>query len=293
MYQTLTDNPDSANQTFGLTMINEAQRLMLGDLPWPFLEKTATATTVSGTQAYTLPGDLRRLISCYILVGNIRYTPEEVSSYDDWNRLNAAENIQNNTVTSYFIIGNQINFWPTPNSNTSTIVYDYVQLVKDISVADYTTGTVTTATTGSATITGSGTSWTAGMVGKYINITAGNAANLGDGLWYKIASVNSTTSITLSAVYKGVSIAGGSAAYTIGDCMIIPEAYQQGPVYYAAAEYWRKQNDEARADRYEQKYDLILDRMKNEEGTKSASVVIDDNTQNLMVNPNLNKSSIG
>ena len=265
---------------------------MLGDLPWPFLQTTTTASTVAAQQTYTLPGNLARLINVYILVGTVRYTPTEVTSYDDWNRIQAANNIQSDNVTYYFQQGNSIQFWPTPASSSNTIYYEYLQAVKDISIADYTTGTITTATNGSAAIVGSGTSWSAGMVGKYLRITSTNAANVGDGLWYKIASVGSATTLTLSAVYTGVSIAAGSAAYIIGDVMAIPEKYQTGPVYYAASQYWRKEVDgDSKADRFEQQFNEILTRMKREEGTKGTSVVVDDNTDLSVINPNLNKSA--
>lgn len=288
LYATLTDNNSSANLTFGDTMINEGIRAMLSKLPWPFLEKNAPATTVSGTQGYTLPADLSRLISVYITVGTIQYIPTEVTSADDWERLNAATGIQSDAVSNYFVIGNTIKFWPTPASSGSTITYDYTQLTRDLNTADYTTGTITTATTGSATITGSGTSWTSGMAGSYLRITSSNAANAGDGLWYKISSVDSATQITLAAVYKGASIAAGSAAYTIGNCSIIPERYQTGPVYYAAAEYWRKQGMDSRADRMEAKFSAILELMIDEEGTKGSSVVVDTGSGFVVpINPNL------
>lgn len=288
LYQTLTNNTQAANQTFGATMINEGVRVMLSDLPWPFLETTATAATTASTQTYTLPGNLSRLIEVYITVGSYKYTPTEVTSADDWAKLNNPASVESDAVTNYYVIGNQIQFWPTPASSSNTITYHFVQANKDMSVADYTTGTITTATNASASVVGSGTSWTAGMVGKYLRITAGNAANLGDGLWYKISAVGSATAITLSAVYTGVSISGGTANYTISDCSLVPERYQIGPVYYAAAEYFRRNGDSGNADRYERLFLDTLDRMKREEGTKGTSVVVDSGgIGSLPINPNL------
>ena len=268
---------------------------MLGDIPWPFLQTTTTALTVSGTQAYVLPGNMARLVDVYILVGTIRYTPTEVTSFDDWNRLNAANNIQSDTVTYYFIQGNQILFWPTPSSSSNTITYEFLQSGRDISVADYTTGKIAAVTNGSATVTGGtagdATSWTAGMAGKYIRITSTSADKTGDGLWYKIASVTNSNTLVLSAVYTGTTFSAGSVAYTIGDVSLIPEKYQIGPVYYATAQYWRKENDPGRADRFEAQFNETLVRMKREEGTKGTSVVVDDNTTLALINPNLNKSA--
>lgn len=287
LYGQLTDNDETANLSFGDVMINEGIRAMLSKMPWPFLEKTTTATTVSGTQSYVLPGDMARLINVYITVGTIKYAPIEVTSADDWASVNNPVGIQSDTCSYYYILGNTIQFWPIPATTSNVITYDYVQQTRDLNAADYTTGSILTATNGSASIVGSGTTWAAGMVGSYIRITSGNAANLGDGLWYKIASVGSATTLTLTAVYTGVSIAAGSAAYTIGNVSLIPEKFQIGPVYYAVAEYWRKQNDESRADRFEAKYNDILTLMIEEEGTKGSSAVIDNGGRQTPINTNL------
>jgi len=78
---------------------------------------------------------------------------------------------------------------------------------------DYTTGTVTVAVTTGA-VTGSGTTFTSGMVGKGFQATGHSA-------WYRVKSFASTTSIVIeddsddeTSAYTGGAIAGGTA-YTI------------------------------------------------------------------------------
>ncbi len=291
LYGNLTDNASSTNLSFGDIMINEGIDVMLGHIPWPFLEKQATEATVATQQSYSMPGDMYRLISTYIQVGTYKYVPTQVTSWDDWNRINNPTGVQSDNVSFFFTVGNTIHYWPIPATTDNEITFQYLKANKGISVADYTTGTIVTATNGSKTLTGSGTSWTAGMAGKWIRITAGNAANLGDGLWYEIASVDSGTQITLSQEYMGTSIVAGSAAYTMGDVSLIPEKYQMGPVYYAAAEYWRKNKDNGAADRFEQKFNDIVERMKLDYGTKTSDVVVDNNLDVNIINPNLNKSA--
>src|SRR3990172_4616784 len=72
-------------------------------------------------------------------------------------------------------------------------------------VAPYETGTVT-ATNGSKTITGSGTTFTAAMVGRKIRVEDENA-------YYRIAAFVSTTEVTLEAAYQGTRQSG--ADYSI------------------------------------------------------------------------------
>lgn len=287
LYGYLTDNAETANLTFGDIMINEGVKTMLSKLPWPFLEKIATDETVGAQQTYMLPGDCARLIAVAVTVGNYTYLASEVTSADDWFQVNNPTNVQSDPLVNYYLVGKTVQFWPIPATDGNTITYHYIQQVRDMNTADYTTGTILTATQGSAVITGTATSWTAGMAGSYLRITSSNSANKGDGIWYQIQSVDSATQITLEAPYVGTSISAGAAAYTIGNCSLVPEKFQTGPVYYAAAEYWRKQGNDSRADRFEQKYSEILDLMIEEEGTKSTSVVVSDGTPRAFINPNL------
>ena len=85
-------------------------------------------------------------------------------------------------------------------------------------IAEYTTGTVT-ATNASTTITGSGTTFTSGMVGRKIRIA--------DGEYYTVATYSSATSITIDVAYAGSTTSG--ATYSIyqdaydlpSDCMSV------------------------------------------------------------------------
>ena len=67
-------------------------------------------------------------------------------------------------------------------------------------IAPYTTGTVT-ATNGSKTITGSGTTFTAAMVSRKIRMGSENA-------YYRIAAYVSATEVTLEVPYQGTTASG-------------------------------------------------------------------------------------
>lgn len=288
-FGTLSNNTSTSNLTFGDSMINEGIRMMLGIMPWPFLEKSTTATTVAGTQFYNIPSDVEKVISVTVNVGTYKYRPTQVSSLDEWDLVNSPTGVQSGNPSYYFIFNGQIGIWPIPSSNGNTITINYQRIVRDLSVADNTTGTIVSIANGGTAVVGSGTSFTTLMAGKYIRITHNGSANTGDGLWYPIASVASSTSLTLGLPYLGTSISAGSAAFTIGDCMIIPERYQMGPVYYATAEYYRKNDEESKADRYEQKYMTLTHQMEADAGIKTTDTVIDPGfNERTIINPNLN-----
>jgi hypothetical protein len=204
-----------------------------------------------------------------------------------WDRLNQS------TFTSdipeyYFVFDGQIGLWPTPASSSNVLTIIVTLQHKKLSIADYTTGNILTATAGSPSIVGTATSWALSMAGRYLEITESDTANKGDGEIYEISSAPSTTTITLVKNYNGTSIATGAAAYTIGQCSIIPEAYRDVPILGAIVLYYKTikpETDLASAfkDEYLDRYnEMIVDY-----GQKSTSPVLDDGGIDDLINPNL------
>ena len=85
-------------------------------------------------------------------------------------------------------------------------------------MSQYKTGTVT-VTNNSPTVTGTNTLWLA-------NVTAGDSFTVaGDGVVYDVGSVNTDTSITLSAPYAGTTASG--AVYAIGTGFTVPDSFPE------------------------------------------------------------------
>lgn len=293
LYEKFTNSSESANETFGATMINEGIRMMMGNIDWPFLETNTTIDTVDGQQFYQIPANVSKVLNVTIEVGDYTYRPLQVYSRDDWDALNSTVNVEGDTTSYFYIFDGKIGLWTIPATDGNTITINYLEQVRDISVADYTTGTITSIANGGTTVEGNGTSWTANMAGKYIRITHTNEANTGDGIWYKIASVTDGDTLELEDPYLGTAISGGTANYIIGDVMIIPENYQLGPVYYAASEYWRMNGDPNRADRFQQMYELLMQQMRDDEGKKTTNPSVDDGYGSIgQINPNLAPQNI-
>jgi hypothetical protein len=291
LYSKFTNNDGSTNLTLGDTLLNENIRKVLGAVSWPFLEYERTYTTVADQQFYDLPADLDKLIDVTITVGTIIYRPLQVASWDDWREYNSTTGVTSDNPSYFFVKtgadGPQVGFWPIPATSGNTITIVYQKLYRDMTKSDYEVGTITTVTNGGTTITGSGSSWDASMAGRWIRIDYGGA-NSGDGIWYQIESVTSATELELSRPYLGTAIAAGSATYTIGDVMPIPEKYQMLPIYGAANDYWMMESDPSRADRFLNMYDTLMQQMKDEEGKKTTSPVLDVYENTPYINPNLN-----
>lgn len=112
-----------------------------------------------------------------------------------------------------------------------------------------------TADVANGSFTFQSVSWNASMVGEYIQIAATTSANGGDGFWYQIAAVPTSTTLTLSKPYEGTAVTSACLSYTIGEVSVVPEAYEMAILYRSTALYWQGQDDLQRAKMYWVMYD--------------------------------------
>lgn len=102
------------------------------------------------------------------------------------------------------------NFLDHTVSNGTLLLVDdsnRIQKYRGSTNANYTTGTIS-VTNGSATVTGSGTSWN-----TTTNAEADEYIQLPDSKWYKITAIAGDTSLTIEVDYQGSTVSGQS--YTI------------------------------------------------------------------------------
>lgn len=287
LYQTLTNNTDAANLSLGAELMNDSYRRVCSDRDWDFLQKSANISSVSGTQFYYLPYDYSSLIDCFMTIGSTTYIPKECPTREMWDMLNQQTTFQSNFPEFFFIYNGQIGFYPIPSTSTvNGITVNYRRTVTDLSIADYTTGTIA-ATNGSTTITGSGTTWTSPMIGRFLRITASNtAASAGDEVWYEITAVASATSATIRKAYNGTTMSGG--AYIIGQIPALPEPYQDMPIYDAASIFYTSINPDAtRAKLFRERFDTLFTKLSQDHGTKTQDPIIHDIDMGPIQNPNL------
>lgn len=262
-YKVLTKNTTTANTTFGNTLINDSIRticnLQGGKLR--FLESTKDMATVAGQEAYKIPNGFRKLIDLWVYSDSTGsstatiYTPEMVFDPTKWKRILQYRLGSSDTPYFAYVENQSYKLQPIPATTGNLIRLRGRLEVANLTKADYTTGTITTIANGGTAVTGSGTSWNASMIGEYIQIAQTTSANGGDGMWYQISAVGSTTTLTLSKPYEGTAITAGSATYTIGEVPVVPSAYQPAILWRAVAIYWQQQQDLTRAKQYWMQYD--------------------------------------
>jgi hypothetical protein len=286
LFGTFTKNTATANLTFGDQMMNDAHRHICSMKDWYFLHRTRTMTTTAATQFKPLPYDVDQVESVYVTISTKRYTPKLITSREQWDLLNVIS-VTSDIPTYAFVYNGELGLWPIPSTSSNVITVNAKVRVIDLSIADYTTGNVSAIANGAVAMTGSGTSWTERMGGRWIRLTTSNTANTGDGVWYEVSGVASSTALTLVRSYGGTTIAAGSAAYTLGQAWLLPEVFQDLPVYYAAAAYWLKESDAKRASGFQELYDQKLKSLKEQYTAPITDLVVDDGINRQIINPNL------
>lgn len=263
---------DTAEDSLLSLMMNTGYKEVLAELGRPVTEKTKTTVTVANQQGYQMPADFNWLKSFKVTVGSTIYTPTEEESQEQWDYLNQ-QNRSGNVPEVIFVRprfgfgGTEVQVYPVPSTagNVVTVVYEAID--KDLSVAKYTTGTVA-LTNGSATVTGTATTFTRAMVGRYFQVTDAD----GDGLWYKVSAFNSATSLTLENYYQGTT--DSSNNYQIAEAFGLPEDLHMLPIYYAIWHYALFRRDKTRADEYGAYYTGGLLDAKRRYGTKARGNII-------------------
>jgi len=201
-----------------------------------------TTLTVAEQQRYHYPPNIYPPISsATIEIGGITYPLDIVHSQRQWDELNQIS-YSGMIIPQYiFPMRDHFEIWPIPQEDGNTITLIASMLDRDMTAEDYTTGTVT-VTNNSATVVGSGTTWTASMVGRWFKANS-------DQYWYRIASFTDTTHITLETVFEGSTLIGDT--YVIGEIPEIPPELCAVIPYGVAADFYAgPRHDPATAQAY-------------------------------------------
>lgn len=223
---TETDSTDSDVADYLKRALNRSYRDIQAELDNFTTQITRTTSTVDGQQYYHLPPDCVTLENVTITISSVDYVLRPVHSQNFWDEINALTFSGSAFRRYFFQRRDDFGIWPEPQ-DAYTMYLTFQPRHKDLGTADYTTGTVT-VTNDDATVTGSGTTFTQAMVGRWF-------ATDDDGMWYRIASYTDGTNIELENVFQGTTAAG--ASYTIGESPEIPpELHEILP--WGAARLW-------------------------------------------------------
>lgn len=280
-YQTdfgvLTGNTSTANLSLGMTLVNDSLRYLTSK--FYLNERTYTTTTVAQQQFYNLPPQVKELINLTVTIGSVKWIPNVCPTRDYWDSLNVITFYQD-FPSFFFVYNGQVGIFPIPASAGNTIEMHYKVRIKDLTQADYTTGTVS-IDQNTTTLTGAGTTFIKNMEDRWIRISEPT----GDGNWYQIKTFTDATHLELYNNYTGPTVAGGT--YTIGEMPIMPEDYQDLALYRALYVYYNSRvPNPTQAATYKQLYDDGYALLDAEFGQKTTNVALTD-TDAPVYNPNL------
>lgn len=253
-----------------------------------FTSVITTSISSMGLQSYMLPANVSKIVNSTITVGQLVYTPAPVQTISDWTKLNALP--YNSSIPGYFFVWErQLNFWPIPSDFGDIISINCQIKVADMTYSDYSIGTISSASAGSNTIVGTGTSWASqyptgtdiGFQNLYLTINPPG----GDGLAYKIQSVTDDTHLTL---YKPLVYAPATsgANYKIGQYPLLFDDFHDILVFWALKVYYNSVVKDV--DKYQMWDGTMKERlqyMTNYLSTKQVNV--DLSVVPVMSNPNL------
>lgn len=189
--------------------------------------------TIAGDQYYSFPVGTIRFEGIYITVGSVNYPLRPITSLYEWQKLNSILIQASQMPQFYFPRQDSFGIWPIPQA-VYTGKASYYYRDRNLLVPDYTEGTVALSGSGSTTVTGSGTNFTAAMAGRWFTVT--DTSIPGQGYWYRIPTVTDGTHLELHTDWDASTLSG--AAYRIGETPELPEEMHQILAFGTAADYY-------------------------------------------------------
>lgn len=254
--QKLANDQSTDAATFLDLMLNQGYKQVLSEFNSESIEEQRETTTVIDQRSYQAPVDALWISDLTIIQSdNIKYPLTEVRSRDTWDRITSNE--ISGIPEFYFVQprkgigGLVVQLEPIPSDEYGLIMV-FETTAKDLSVIAHTTGTAAVNQDDSV-VTGAGSpAWTSQMIGRYIRFTG----TAGDGLWYKIAAVNSSTQLVLENYYQGANYSAGN--YEIAQMFELPEDLHMAPVFYALWHYYASRRDKQQAAIYESQFTRLI-----------------------------------
>ena len=213
------------------------------------LPKTMSTSLVSGSstvynQYYAYPPGLS-VIDTVTIDNDTSIPPLRViQNQREWDLLNSGP-VVSGIPSHIFMRARDFGLFPIPKAvYTLTLVGRFHP--KAMSASDYASGTIV-VTQNSATITGTGTAFTASMVGRYFSETDSEGVAIGE--FYKIGAYVSATVLTLETVFEEASLS--ASTFLIAESPEIPEEIQEFIAYRVANVYYgTRRRDSKKAQEY-------------------------------------------
>jgi len=233
-FQSITKDSSTATLALAKQWVNDCVHQILSMSDWNFNKDSKSFSSVAQQQDYDPPYNALKIDYVNVYFGNVWYVPQEVRSGDLWRQINNVV-VYSDIPTQWYVSNRtrKISLFPISNSANQTIKIGFTKKVRDLSVADYTTGTVST-TANSTAIVGAGTTFTQRMIGSKIKITSASTV-IGD-MWFEINTYTDALHIT---VKESIPVAVAGASFTISEPIPFMEGFEDISLFFALEKYYR------------------------------------------------------
>lgn len=218
---------DTSKNTQLLKLLNHRRRLIIrkfSDLGWVVRSNPDSYTTVAGTGEYSYKPTAFPPFEAATYNGNGIDEPMEI--IESQTRWNALTQVPNTSSTPKLLLPKRDSFlvYPTPGAAADTIKLYGSPLDQDLTLADYTTGTIA-LTAGDKTVEGSGVTWVTTWKNMWIKVRE---------VWMEVDSFTDTDTLELK---REATDTVSGLTYTIGQVPNVPVELLVYLPYGAAADY--------------------------------------------------------
>ena len=265
------------------TWINNCVHHILSLSDWNFNKSSKDYTTAASQFEFEKPYNAAKITNVYVYTGGVWYVPKEIKSDALWRQINYVSVTAD--VPSFWFVNNEtgnVEIYPKHSSASDTVRIYFTKRVRDMSVADYTTGTLTTVVN-DQTITGAATVWVARMEGRGLKITSTTTV-LGD-MWFEIESVN-TVAQTLE-IKENMPVVVAGASYTIAEMIPFMDGFEDIALWYAVDKYFQMRQSPVQAREYERMWKEAQADMERRD-LRSVDAILEKQTPVSMIDPNTN-----
>ena len=278
---------DASGTVLGKTLINFAIKKILSLSDWTFNKEFKSISAGTSIQYYQSPYNASKIDYLTVTFGGLTYTPSEIRSTEIWNRLNWVK-VSSDIPQFWYFKENtkETGIFPVPASGSPQIKIYFTKKSRDLSVADYSTGSVS-ASAGGTVFQMTGGTWNTLMAGRVITVSQTNTPI--DGFPFEIISVSGG-----SAAYVKESIpnAVSSGTYTIAEPIPLPDGFEDLPLWYALNQYYQMKEKPVLAREYKTMYvEGISDLMRRD--IKTTNQVMTKQSGIRPIDPNTNPWYIG
>lgn len=120
LFASLSQNTSAVNATLGSQLTNDSYRYLMEK--YFFNERSTSVTTVGNQTDYLLPFNYSKLKTGTVTVGDLKWTPTEILSREDWDKLTAFP-LYSDIPNNFFIWDGRFKLWPTPSTGSTQSTY--------------------------------------------------------------------------------------------------------------------------------------------------------------------------